>query len=112
MEKKKVGVTLPPALHDSIKILATRLGIHVEEAYGEALQQYLAINNGADTRELSAEVLRLARKYDEARQIAGPEHERLLESAVTSIEAIASIASRPAPAAKTKESAASARRRG
>ena len=87
----------PPALHDSIKILSTRLGIHVEEAYAEALQEYLNINGGGEARELSAEAVRLARNYDLAATNANQEVQRALNAAVLIIEAFARSATVPSP---------------
>ncbi len=95
MGKKKIGVTLPPALHDSIKMLAVRLGINIEEAYGEALAQYLSLNDGVEAKGLSAEAFRLARAYDAAVSKRDSAHSQIVRSAVMAIESVAELAAKP-----------------
>jgi hypothetical protein len=89
MTKKKIGVTLSPELHDEVKVLATRLGMNIEEVYTEALLSFIRTNNGAATQSLSNEAIRLARLYDEAAHLRDKLDCRILDAAVETVRVLA-----------------------
>lgn len=88
MDKKKIGVTLSPALHDAVKMEAIRLDMYVEEAYTEAARNFLDLHQKGEAKGWSKDAIRMARLYAQAEEVHGKDS-AVLEQVVNLLTTLA-----------------------